>query len=46
MKDRVQYVSRNLCLEIPPKHRVSEIIGKLKGKTTILGTNGMEEEEF
>lgn len=31
MKDHV-----HMCLEIPPKHSVSEVIGKLKGKTTIL----------
>jgi putative transposase len=31
MKDHV-----HMCLEIPPKHSVSEILGKLKGKTTIL----------
>ena len=26
----------HMCIEIPPKHSVSEVIGKLKGKTTIL----------
>ncbi len=26
----------HMCLEIPPKYSVSEVIGKLKGKTTIL----------
>lgn len=31
MRDHV-----HICIEIPPKHSVSEIIGKLKGKTTIL----------
>jgi putative transposase len=31
LKDHV-----HMCLEIPPKYSVSEVIGKLKGKTTIL----------
>lgn len=31
MKDHI-----HMCLEIPPKYSVSEVIGKLKGKTTIL----------
>lgn len=26
----------HMCLEIPPKYSVSEVLGKLKGKTTIL----------
>ena len=26
----------HMCLEIPPKYSLSEFIGKLKGKTTIL----------
>jgi len=26
----------HMCLELPPKYSVSEFIGKLKGKTTIL----------
>jgi putative transposase len=26
----------HMCLEIPPKYSLSEVIGKLKGKTTIL----------
>ena len=26
----------HMCLEIPPKYSVSEFIGKLKGKSTIL----------
>jgi putative transposase len=26
----------HMCIEIPPKHSVSQIIGKIKGKTTIL----------
>ena len=31
MKDHV-----HMCIEIPPKYSVAEVIGKLKGKTTIL----------
>lgn len=36
MKDHV-----HMCLEIPPKYSVSEVIGKLKGKTTILLHGGI-----
>jgi putative transposase len=31
MKDHI-----HMCLEIPPKYSISETIGKIKGKTTIL----------